>query len=79
MGNKNKDKKKQYRQQYLESLGERDFPELVQLDMGPKVNHFLSRVYYGEHHSKVRLLVPDKYIHDYYLANKKQNKLDLTE
>ncbi len=79
MGNKNKNKKKQYRKQYLESLGERDFPELVQLNLGPKVTHFLSRVYYGDYHSKVRILVSDKYIHDYYVANKKQNKLDLIE
>ena len=50
MGSKNKELKKKYREIYLESLGVKDYP--IGIDLGPKANHFLSRVYYHEHHSK---------------------------
>ena len=43
MGNKNKELKKKCREIYLESLGVKDYP--IGVDLGPKADHFLSRVY----------------------------------
>ncbi len=50
MGNHNKDKKLRYRKQFLKDLLVQDIP--IGLDLGPRANHFLSRVYYHDHHSK---------------------------
>ena len=80
MGNKNKDKKKAFRRNYLDELGDKDFPELVGLNLGPRVTHFLSRVYYCDYHQvKYKVYLSDEAIRRYYKKNRTEIKIELEE
>ena len=80
MSNKNKDKKKAFRRKYLDELGDKDFPELVGLNLGPRVTHFLSRVYYGDYHQvQIRSLLSDETIKRIYEENRNEIRIRLKE
>lgn len=80
MGNKNRDKKKAFRRRYLDELGDKDFPELVGLNLGPRVTHFLSRVYYCDYHQvKIRSLLADETIKKIYEENRNEIRIRLKE
>ena len=80
MGNKNRDKKKAFRRRYLDELGDKDFPELVGLNLGPRVTHFLSRVYYCDYHQvQIRSLLADETIKKIYEENRNEIRIRLKE
>ena len=80
MGNKNRDKKKAFRRKYLDELGDKDFPELVGLNLGPRVTHFLSRVYYCDYHQvQIRSLSSDETIKRIYEENRNEIRIILKE
>ena len=80
MSNKNNDKKKAFRRKYLDELGDKDFPELVGLNLGPRVTHFLSRVYYGDYHQvQIRSLLSDETIKRIYEENRNEIRIRLKE
>ena len=57
MGNKNKHLKKRYRDEFINSLGMSYYP--IGIDLGSRANHFLSRVYYHDHHKTFRAKDPE--------------------